>query len=71
MPSQDSTDFLGLIGIIVIVLAVLKLTGKIAWSWLWVTAALWGSIAIVFALIIIIGGLLFLTDLIIDVWRGR
>lgn len=29
-----------------IVFLVLKLTGTITWSWLWVTAPLWGSLAI-------------------------
>lgn len=29
-----------------VVLLVLKLTGSITWSWLWVTAPLWGGLAI-------------------------
>jgi hypothetical protein len=29
-----------------LVFLVLKLTGNIAWSWLWVTAPLWGGLAI-------------------------
>jgi hypothetical protein len=35
-----------------IVFLVLKLTGKIAWSWWWVTCPLWAGIplAIIFAL---------------------
>ena len=37
-------SFCGLLGLAFI---VLKLTGVIAWSWLWVTAPLWGALAIV------------------------
>lgn len=32
---------IGLPGILFIVFLALKLTGVIAWSWLWVTAPLW------------------------------
>lgn len=32
---------IGLTGLLFIVFLVLKLTGIIAWSWLWVTAPLW------------------------------
>ena len=30
-------------GLLFIAFLVLKLTGVIAWSWLWVTAPLWGG----------------------------
>lgn len=36
-----------------IVFLVLKLTGFIAWSWWWVTAPLWGGLAIALALVAI------------------
>jgi hypothetical protein len=39
-----------ILGVLGIVFIVLKLTGVIAWSWLWVTAPFWAGfvIAIVF-----------------------
>ncbi len=43
--------FLGLLGLIFI---VLKLTGTIDWSWVWVTSPLWGGIALVIAVVIIL-----------------
>lgn len=33
----------GLFGLLFVVFLVLKLTGVIAWSWVWVTAPLWGA----------------------------
>lgn len=37
----------GLGGCLFLVFLVLKLTGYIDWSWWWVTAPLWGGIALV------------------------
>jgi hypothetical protein len=37
-----------------IVFLVLKLTGVIAWSWLWVTAPLWFGIAIWLVAVVVI-----------------
>lgn len=34
------------LGLLAIVFITLKLTGTITWSWLWVTAPLWGGFAI-------------------------
>lgn len=35
------------LGLLTIVFIVLKLTGVINWSWLWVTVLLWGPLAAV------------------------
>lgn len=40
-------------GVLFLIFFVLKLTKVIAWSWWWVTAPLWMSAAIVFALVIL------------------
>lgn len=45
-------------GLLFIAFLVLKLTGVIAWSWLWVTAPLWGGFAL--ALVFITGAFLYL-----------
>jgi len=37
---------IGILGVLGIVFVVLKLTGVIAWSWLWVTAPFWGGLAL-------------------------
>lgn len=44
----------GFYGLLFIVFLVLKLTGVINWSWWWVTAPLWGGLAIVFAIFAIV-----------------
>jgi hypothetical protein len=38
---------IGFFGLLAIVFIVLKLTGQIRWSWVWVTAPLWGPVALV------------------------
>ena len=54
---------LGFAGALFLVFLVLKLLGKITWSWWWVTAPLWGGLAIATAVlavtaIVIVAGLL-------------
>lgn len=53
---------IGFVGLLTIVFIVLKLTGVIEWSWLWVLSPLWisfllalGILAIVIAVGIIVG----------------
>ena len=36
----------GFLGLLFIVFLVLKLTNVIAWSWWWITAPLWGPLAL-------------------------
>lgn len=36
-----------------LIFLVLKLTGYITWSWWWVTAPLWGGVAILVAIVLI------------------
>lgn len=42
---------IGLGSLVFLVFLVLKLTKVISWSWWWVTAPLWGPLAIVAALV--------------------
>ena len=44
---------LGFAGLLTILFIGLKLTGLIAWSWLWVLSPLWISVALFFAFIAI------------------
>lgn len=39
--STSSSGGIGFVGLLTIVFIVLKLTGVIAWSWLWVLSPLW------------------------------
>lgn len=55
--SSSSTGGIGFGGALFLVFLVLKLTGVIAWSWLWVTAPLWIPLAIA-VLFFAIGGLI-------------
>jgi hypothetical protein len=45
----------GFTGLLFITFLVLKLTHVIDWSWWWVTAPLWGGIALVAAFFITLG----------------
>lgn len=44
---------IGLPGILFIVFLVLKLTGVVAWSWLWVTSPLWIGAALFVVLVVL------------------
>lgn len=59
-PSSSSSSGIGFFGLLAIVFITLKLTGVISWSWLWVTAPLWGAaaVAILFLLVMAVGVLL-------------
>jgi len=48
------TSGISFTGLLFIVFLVLKLTGVISWSWWWVTAPLWGGLAIVVGVLLII-----------------
>jgi hypothetical protein len=45
---------IGLMSALGILFIGLKLTGHIDWSWWWVTAPLWGDIAIVLAICVVL-----------------
>jgi hypothetical protein len=52
---KDGSISIGFSGILFIVFLILKLTNVIAWSWWWVTAPLWITIALNILIIISIG----------------
>ena len=56
MANQTSSSGIGFFGLLQIVFIVLKLIGKIDWSWWWVLAPTWGS----FALVLVCAVLIFL-----------
>ena len=43
----------GLMGLLFVVFLVLKLTKVISWSWWWITAPLWGPVAIGLIIVIV------------------
>ena len=54
MDKTSSSPGIGFAGLLFLVFLVLKLTHVIAWSWLWVTAPLWGGVALFFVVLVII-----------------
>lgn len=53
--SSSSSGGIGFAGLLTVAFIVLKLTGYIAWSWLWVLSPIWISILLVigfFALLV-------------------
>lgn len=55
--SSSSSSGIGFVGLLTIVFIVLKLIGKITWSWWWVLSPLWISAGLV--LLILLGILIF------------
>lgn len=56
--SSGSSGGIGFVGLLTIVFIVLKLIGKITWSWWWVLSPLWISAGL--ALLILLGVLIFI-----------
>jgi len=50
--SSSASGGLGFSGALFLVFLVLKLLGKITWSWLWVSAPLWGGVALFLAIML-------------------
>ena len=59
--SSSSSGGIGFTGLLTIAFIVLKLTGTVAWPWVWVLAPLWIS-AILFVLVLLIVGVLVWAD---------
>ena len=55
--SKNVTVNFPIIGVLGLIFITLKLTGHIAWSWLWVLAPFWIPLAI--ALLIILGAVIY------------
>ena len=51
---NNSTSGIGFTGLLTIVFIVLKLLGKITWSWWWVLSPIWISIIFVLVVVIIV-----------------
>jgi membrane protein YdbS with pleckstrin-like domain len=56
--SNDSFGGVSFLSLLTVLFIGLKLTGYIMWSWWWVLAPLWGSIA--FGLLIMLGFFIYL-----------
>lgn len=61
--NNNSSGGIGFAGLLTIVFIVLKLLGKIDWSWWWVLSPIWISVLIVVATVVIGATIL--------VWLGR
>lgn len=48
--SNSSSGGIGVLGLLGVVFVTLKLCGVIDWSWWWVTAPLWGGVALLLAI---------------------
>lgn len=53
--ASSSSGGIGFCGLLTIVFIVLKLTGFIDWSWLWVLAPLWLPLCLVLAVMVFVG----------------
>ena len=55
--SSSSSTGIGFVGLLTIVFIVLKLIGKISWSWFWILAPIW--ISFISAILFLIAMFLF------------
>lgn len=61
MAQQTQNNGIGFIGLLTIAFIVLKLTGHIQWSWVWVLSPLWLATAAV-ALVLLVVLIVFLLN---------
>jgi hypothetical protein len=54
MSDSNSSGGVGFFGLMFLIFMTLKLTNVIDWSWWWVTAPLWGGVALLLAFIAVI-----------------
>lgn len=64
---SNQSGGIGLLGVVFVVFLVLKLIGKIDWSWWWVTAPLWIPLSIVLA----VCGVMLLIGAIVYIFTGK
>jgi len=50
-----SSNGIGVLGLLGVLFVALKLTGVIAWSWLWVLAPFWIPFVVFFGVLFIVG----------------
>jgi len=55
--SDSSASGIGFSGLLTIVFIVLKILGKITWSWWWVISPLWISFFIFIAIVVVMLGI--------------
>jgi hypothetical protein len=55
MAESSSSGGIGFCGLLTVLFIGLKLTGHIAWSWLWVLSPLWIPLGIVCAVLAVVG----------------
>lgn len=53
MSSNTTSGGVSFCGLLFITFLVLKLTEVIDWSWWWVTAPLWGGVALIFGILVL------------------
>ena len=54
MADNKSSGGIGFFGLLGLLFIGLKLAGYINWSWIWVTAPLWGPVVFLLVLIVVI-----------------
>lgn len=52
--ADSSSGGIGFVGLLTITFIVLKLTGVIAWSWLWVLSPIWIAALVVAAILAVV-----------------
>lgn len=60
--SSSVGNGIGFTGLLTIVFIILKLLGKITWSWLWVLSPIWISVAITCVILIIMFAIALLNE---------
>lgn len=71
---MNRTTGMRTITVLFLVFLILKLTNVISWSWWWITAPLWGSLAIgitIFTVPILITGMVIIAEFILSSLKNK
>ncbi len=60
--SSANSGGIGFVGLLTIAFIVLKLIGKITWSWVWVLSPIWITTLLVIVILVIIGVVLWIKN---------
>lgn len=69
--SENKSTGIGFLGLLTLIFITLRLTHVIDWSWLWVTAPIWGIPALIVGVLLVTLVVGFFAAAIKIVWESR
>lgn len=68
---ESASGGIGFAGLLFIVLLVLKTTHTVTWSWFWITAPLWGGLALAAGIMVAVGMFALIAATVAALWSRK